>query len=406
MSGMSAVSGGNHSDVRQHEYVCRITTRDNRVIEQIVPAKTEREAKSIASRFGKVISVRKQNPLFKVFRQRLKPRERIILMQRLAMMLKSKVPVMEALDILYDSFSGVSRRVIQEIKTKTDATADLIRTIESMTYDFPAATIALIKAGAESGETHSALLDAAEFEKEMLEAKDGNKVAIFIAVMYYLIGMVAVIAIELWGIPYMKGLSFMKMVPTEKMELVYDISHYAFVIVIIMAVITVLIFAILLLRPVLPVVSDGLILKIPMIRDIIMSQRYYVTFYSLSRMLASGVRLDDAFRISIRNTPSGVIRSDLENALKAIIAGRLDWGKEMKHIDAADRAAILTAQNIDDVTESMRNVAKGKRDMYLYKISIFTPTLSAIGFITLMIAGVVIFAVSTIPMMEGMLNIL
>src|SRR3546814_20915780 len=82
-------------------------------------------------------------------------------------MVGSKVGTAEALRLIVTTFGGNVRRAAQGMLDRVEAGMDLPAAMEHDRKTLPMATTALVKAGAQGGETWRALKDAGDFEHKM-----------------------------------------------------------------------------------------------------------------------------------------------------------------------------------------------------------------------------------------------
>ena len=139
-----------------------------------VSADSESEARSAAAQHGLV--VRTSRRMLGDLGTHLTSREREVFLSKLATLLASRVGMGASLRLLGEQFTGRPREVAQLALQQVEAGADLCSALEAIgTQDFPAAQVALIRAGLRAGPTHVALEKACEFEAEMREVQQARR---------------------------------------------------------------------------------------------------------------------------------------------------------------------------------------------------------------------------------------
>src|SRR3546814_17117967 len=102
-------------------------------------------------------------------------------------MVGSKVGTAEALRLIVTTFGGNVRRAAQGMLDRVEAGMDLPAAMEHDRKNFPMATTALVKAGAQGGETWRALKDAGDFEHKMQTIRKSSSKEMLSATASFLI---------------------------------------------------------------------------------------------------------------------------------------------------------------------------------------------------------------------------
>ena len=153
-------------------YESKVKVGGNRVRAVEIQARNKDEAMKHMARMGRVVTFKKKSSID--WGIKMSAGERQIFFTRLSSMLSSRVGTSEALALLRDTFTGKIQEVSGRLLNYVQGGCDLAEAFERVgPPDFPSATIALIKAGARSGETGRAIKDAAVFEYELHNISKG-----------------------------------------------------------------------------------------------------------------------------------------------------------------------------------------------------------------------------------------
>jgi general secretion pathway protein F len=334
--------------------------------------------------------------------------ERQVMFTRLSSMLTSRVGTSEALALMRDTFSGRIREVSGKLLSYLDSGDDLAEAIERVgAPDFPEATVALVKAGARSGETGRAIKDAAHFEYELHNIKKGASKGLWSGLFAFLFAGVLTIVSTLYIGPKIMGSDLIKSAGSG-----VDISWVnttANVIGYTMAFLLALATALWLLgsvgRKILPSQSDALILRIPFYKDLILARNNFIVFYGLSLLIRSGVRLEEALRLSAHGAPRGALKNDLLAGERAVKAGK-PWAAAMKTLHPTDRAALLSAVDREQTASTLDTLASQYRELYAQRLASFVPVVNMLAAIFMTVAGGILFGESILPMLMASKSLL
>lgn len=387
-------------------FEARISAKGKMEALEIV-AKDVKEARGIARRSGKVVSIKKRSQWKNVSNKSLTPEMRIHFLQKLALMVRSKVPLTDALAKIESSFTGPVKRVAGQLKNTIKTGTIFQKALEELPNDFPDTCRALINAGMKSGEFYTALEDAYQFELEMMEVKKNAAMGLAYAIFNFMFGAVLILGTCYLFAPWFLDLPFMK--ASDEVDIDWAITM-GDVMGIIIALITGFVLALGLLqwiiKPMYPGAADRLILKLPVYRELVLSRNHFIVFYTLSRLIDSRIRLEEAMWLAYSGAPEGEVKEDLGRAHAAIKKGKRQWAEAMLHINEVDRASLMTSQDINDVVLAVRAVAQGKKEDYANTMRSVVPKLSLLGYLMMALAGFMLFVFSTIPVIQIMNGIL
>ncbi|MCP1674215.1 general secretion pathway protein F [Natronocella acetinitrilica] len=385
-------------------YKARIHGRQGtQVIE--VDAVDAQDAERKASRQGQVLSVKKT---FSIQIGGLSFPERQIMMTRLSQMLASKLGEGESLKLMRNTFSGGIKRVAHQLLIKVESGADLPRAIEEVGQPhFPPNVVAMIAAGSKSGDTWRALRDAAEFEREMIAIRKGGNATMIKSIAVMLLSMVAIVGTVFYGYPKVMDNPMMRAYSSSvnvdwAVDLSYAISYLIIGVLALMAALGLLSTV---GRVLFPRGADAVILRIPYFKDLVLARYNYIAFYGLSMLIGTGVRLRDAILLTAGTMRKGALRADMEKAADAIAAGR-EWSNSLRSLHPTDRAALSSSMDKAQIANSLSNIGVQYKELYRIRVEALGPMLQSVAMLSMTIAGVIIFALIILPMMqvmEGML---
>lgn len=378
--------------------------------ETLVSADTIDDARLESQGFGQILQIK---PLRKSqSKGKMSLSDRLVFMQRLASMLASRVGASEALDVIHSSFTGPVKEAARIMKDQLEnhgASFSEAMTVAGPRY-FPAATVAIVHTGSQGGDLAYALREAARFEKEIADLKKESGKGLLSALGSFVIGIVVILASTLYVAPLMlnsgfteksgDGASSMDWMMSMSSWLTYAASLAGFLIVSLFIVNVAL-------KPIAPVFVDQLILRIPYYRDMVLARSNYMVFFGLAILLKAGLRIEQAFSLTIETAPKGELRKDLERARDSIMNdGSAEWPYAMKMLHPTDRAALATAQDREQIAGTIEDLALQYRTLYRARLEAIVPILQVFSATFLSLAGFLLFAISTIPLLESSSNIL
>lgn len=380
------------------------------IVELELTAADEASVRRYAERQGRVVSVRKKSML--ASGGVLSVADRQIFFSRMVAMLKSRVGTSTALRLMRDTFKGPIGRMSGRLLTMVEAAGvDLATALERVgPPDFPATTVALIKAGAKGGDTPRAIKDAAKFEWEMDHIRGGSVKSVFMALFSLVGALVTNIGSTHYMGPQVMGSGMVSSAAQMKDGINIDWVHTAsdissgILIVLLLAVFG-LIFLSTVLKRVIPVIADGVIQRIPYYKDLVLAQKNFISLYGLSVLVRSGISIEEALQLSEEAAAPGALREDLKAARIAMKRGA-KWAPAMKSLHPTDQAALSFAVDRTHVADTLEALADQYRMLYKQRIETVGPLLQMVGAIFMVAAGGVMFAETIMPMLMASRNLL
>jgi general secretion pathway protein F len=148
-----------------------------------------------------------------------------------------------------------------------------------------------------------------------------------------------------------------------------------------------------------PSFCDKIILRIPFYKDLVLAKNNFVILYGLSRLVGTGVPMDQALHLQAVSAPKGSMRDDLEAAHKAIKAGR-PWAPAMKNLHPTDKAALSTSQDREQVSRALEAMSHQYQIIFAQRVATLAPVLQLLAVTFLVLSGVILFGMTVIPILQ------
>jgi len=373
-------------------------------------AASEAEARKIGSRTGQVLSIKKKGGGGARSFDRMSLADRMIFFQRLGAMLASRVGTSEALDIMYQSFTGHIKDAARILKDRIQAGATLPDAMEfAGPKYFPTAVVAIVKTGARGGDMAYAVKEAGRFEKELDDVRRSAKKGVGSAAFGFLAGVGTIMGSHFYVAPQIMESSLVKLAG-DSLDIGWVMTMSAtitWLAVFLLFLVGLVFFITVVLHPIAPEAIDRAIQKVPFYRDLALAKNNYMVFFGLAVLLKAGLRVEEAMRLTMDTAPRGELKQDLGRALEAIVKGSNEpWPNKMRMLHPTDRAALSTAQDRAQVASTIHELALQYQSIYNSRLELFAPIAQMVSAVFLSLAGFVLFAVSTIPLLQTMGSIL
>ncbi len=378
-------------------YHLKIVTRAG-TQSMLVQANNEADAKRIGQRRGRVVSVRKRSGFNLI--PGMTTNERYQWMVRMSSMIGAKVSTGDALRLMAREFGGNIKRASMGMLEKVEGGMDLPTAMAQDSRNFPSTTTALVKAGVASGETWKALRDAAEFEYKMATAHKGSMKQVWNAIGNFIVAGIMMIGTTQYFGPMVMNNPMFKNAKGVDTEMPRVVGNWCTgVMVVLLAVFAIFFLLGTVGRQTFPDIADKIILKIPFYKDLILSRNNHVTLYKLGLLIKSGVRIEEALRLTEESSPRGALKNDLKRSLVAVRSGK-PWASAMDTLHQTDKAALATSSDKQETARTLDMLANQYSDLYIQRISTFAPSLGMVSAIFVTLAGGVLFLQTILPMLQ------
>lgn len=380
-------------------FVAQVKSRTGEVRVMEIVADDLQAAMSLARRNGRVLSLKRKVNWGVV--KALTPADRQIFFTRLSAMLASRVGTSDALRLMRDHFHGQIKAVSGRLLNFVEAGDDLSGAFEKVgAPDFPEATVALIRAGARSGESWRAIKDAGDLEYQLANVKKGAAGGLWTAIGSFAFSAITIVVATLYVGPKIMSSSMFSALG-DGVDIGW-INTTATAIGYIMAALSgiggFMIGLAVIGRKIVPVQADELILRIPYYKDLILARNNYITLYGLGLLIKAGVRTEEALSLTAGSAPPGALRRDLEDAAQAVRSGR-SWAGALQTFHPTDRAALSSAVDREQIANTLDNLAHQYRDLYAQRLASLVPLLSLLAALFLSLAGAILFGQSIFPLL-------
>lgn len=377
-----------------------------KVTETTISARSVADARKQAGKRGQVIEVKAMGGGSS---SSLSLPDRLMFFQRLASMLGSKVGASEALEIIYQSFSGSIREAARILRDEIINGATLYEAMEAAGPKFfPESVVAIIKTGSKGGDLAYAIREAARFERELAQVKKESSKGIGSALMGFVAGVITILASTYYVAPMILNSSLVTAAGGSDVGWVMTLANVISIIALIASLILGSIFFYgVVIRPFAPAAVDRGILKIPFYRDMALAKTNYMVFFGLAVLLKAGLRVEESLELTIEAAPKGELRNDLERARAAIVKGSpKPWPYYMTMLHPTDKAALATAQDREQTARTIEELAHTYQSLYRSRLELFVPAMQMFSAVFLSLAGFVLFGVSVIPLMQSTSSIM
>lgn len=370
---------------------------ENRIIE----ADSIESATRISRKYGKLITIKKtaNNDWMQ---SGLNISDRQVFLQRLSAMYASRVGAGESLSLMEQHFEGQIKRVAGRMLKLVENGADIGEAMEGIgAPDFPSTTVALVKSGSKGGDTAASLRSAAEFEMEMVRIKRESGSGIWSAVGGFFTAVGLTFGTTRYFGPMMLESDLMQIAGDGiNVQWAKDLGLFSEIFMGLFAFVFIALYLLSTVgKKLMPTVSDKIILKIPFYRDLVLSKNNYTTTYGLSLLVKSGVPMEQALRLAGESSPPGIMRDNLNDAVKNVKEGR-PWAQAMQNLHPTDRAALGSSLDKEGLSLSLDAISLQYRSLYGSRIAILSPMLQMISVIFLCISGVVLFGLTVVPVLQ------
>lgn len=386
-------------EVKTKSFDVRIIDKDNNTRNINIHAFNADSASNMALSEGSVLSVKRKVKFFNGVK--LTSSERFIFLMRLSTMLSSKLGAGESLRLMQDSFTGNIREVSGELLKKLETTDNFGQALEEVgPAAFPSSLVALVKAGELGGDTGDALREAANFEQELNDIKQESGKGMGSAIFGFLVAGGFLVGSSFYMGPKVKGImeSFPGAAPdTSMVDFLAMVMGWGMLVI--MVIFLILLFLGSVIKGIMPNFADKVILMIPFYRDLILSKNSYSTLYGLSMLINSGVNIEESLRITRDNAPKGSMKTDLNDALNAILEGE-EWPDRMSTLHDTDKASLKTSSDKEQIAKTLHNLSFQYRRLYSERIKIIIPTMQLITAMLLSVTGSIMFGQIIMPMLQ------
>ena len=331
---------------------------------------------------------------------KVKTEEIVSIFKGLGNLLKMREPLSKAIDRVSSSLTKNSAMlpVLSHIKNDIEKKGyQFSRAMEPYSSIFGPMATAMVLAGDNSGRLGESLIAAAQHRKKM----DGLKSSVLKKLAYPLILVVSSIVLTafqaLFVMPAMAKGKPPEANPPLLTIIMSSISSWAPFLALSIIGGCVAIFVWYKQNP---RDAERWMFRIPVLKEIIFYQSYFVVFGTMSDLMEVGVHLPDALKIATKTTNLVTVKMELNKAHKALEGGK-KWPAELKSLNSIERGMLEQALSDKNIVEDFRAISARYYEMYLEKIESIGPRVQVAT--TLFTVGVVLITVMTtiVPYFKG-----
>ncbi len=372
--------------------------RGSDIQEVTVVGYSEAEARKSAERQGIVLGITQAKaPKLKMG---MKRSDRFVFLMRMSTMIGSKLPVTESLRLMISSFPGKIKEAAQNALPLVERGMSLGDALAQDSKNFPGSVGLLIKSGSAGGNTANALREAAEFERLIGEAAKGATFSILRSFAYMFVALALLLVNQYKVVPEMFDSQIMKMAKDADFSFWKNIGIYFIVLQVgILLFLTFLVGLATFGRRISPDKVDAFILKIPIMRDIVISQDNFIGLYRMGLLVEAGVPMNEVLMSCAESSRPGALKQDFKRAYLAMKRGE-KWPTHMMTLHPTDRAALTLMPDNDELAKNLNFMAEQSKTLYLERLKIVSPIMDVFSAIMMSIAGFIILIVTTIPQLQ------
>ncbi|MEL0637598.1 type II secretion system F family protein [Marinomonas sp. TI.3.20] len=288
--------------------------------------------------------------------KRLDPRERSLILRRIANLVKTKQRLTTSLALLAESMPQAPKRVALEIKDNLEAGLDLSQALDKCNKDIPPTITAIIRSSSANGGMHEGLINAAKFDEAINAQAKTNYFKLFGALTQLYMGIALTMVSSFVLTPIIMSPAYiLKDDPIIKLSVsAGDWIMYGSIAV--GAYITFILILQTLYKGINPVQADQLLVKLPFVKKAVLSQRIYVACHSLSFLFRTSVSVGDILKLVHESLPPGKLSNELIVASRAARNGET-WSDALKSLDPTDRVALENAETKIQIAETLVSTA-------------------------------------------------
>lgn len=386
--------------MQQHLFVAKILGNEG-AQHLTISATSLAEAHALASSQGRVVSCKKIRQLLPS--RALTSEEREQFLTQMSFLTGAGVGTGQALRILQENGTGRTRDVAAELLQAVEQGSSLAAALSLTTKpDFPSATRAMVWAGYRAGAGSEALEAASHFEAELRELKQASNSGLISAAVGFGGAAVATLASVFYmGPKILESTLVASAGDAVNVDWAMTLGLVLGTLMLLMiAGASVLGWVHYVVRKVAPRWADSVTLAVPLWNSIALGQERFLSLYAVSSLLAQHIELEKAFETAVEGMVPGMYRQELVAASEAVKHG-MPWVSEFALMSPLDKAALRGAANREQLAQIFGKIAHLTKSRYARARQSLAIALQAVAALCLVTAGGLLFALSTLPLLQS-----
>jgi type II secretory pathway component PulF len=258
-----------------------------------------------------------------IFERKIEPKAIILFTKQLSVLLKSAVPLLQALELLIDQFDGKFRRILIKIKDGVKSGEPLAKELARYPRLFSNVYVQLVRAGEASGKLDLILLRLTGYLERAEETKKRVKKAMTYPIFMLSFAVLVVIGLLMYLVPQLKGI-FEKTgktlpTPTQVLITLSDFTVNNFYLLLVAFIAAGIFFIYWRSTPQGKYRIDEVFLKFPLTAYFSRTKAVVQFSKTLGMLLESGVNLSEALDIVCNIVDNRVLTKKLNEARDKII---------------------------------------------------------------------------------------
>lgn len=331
-----------------------------------------------------------------IFRKKVKMVDLAQFCRQFSIMLEAGISIAGALDVLkLQTMNPTLRECLNDIYTEIQKGASLSSVMRNYPDIFPGILLSMTEAGEASGQLDRVYVRLADhFEKEYKQ-RQKVKGAMTYPIIILIIALFVVVVMVVQVIPtFGKALSGMNVELPKITQVMLNISDFviSYWYVLVLGVIGIIIcFKLLSDSQKGKSIVDSIVLKLPLVADVMKTMMTARLSRGLSTMLSSGVLILESLEITQRILGNSVLMKKMNTAIDQLKQGRSlsQTIGELQYFPPLALSMIKTGEEAGNLDETLRKAANFYEDQLEEKIQKLTTFLEPIIMIAL--GGVVVF---------------
>ncbi len=349
--------------------------------------------------------------LQRLFAKKVTVKDKILLTKQLAILLKSGVPILQAIETLIEQFEGGVKTMLVRIKDDVKEGTSLADALAKYPKVFEKIYIQLVRAGEATGKLETILERLTVYleRRETITKKVKGAMQQPIIQLVVAVGVVAVLVMKV--VPQMaKNFASQKQELPWPTQFILSISNFMisyFFLIIIAVVAIIALFKFWKATPAGGRQWDQLKLKLPLIKYLSKTNAVVQFSYTLGLLLEGGVNIAEALDIVVSVIDNRVLASALRTARDNIVKeGKIaEYLQQTKMFPPIAIYLIKTGEQSGQLDKMLLTVADIYEKEYVELIDTMTGLISPIMLIVMaVIVGFIVLAIA-MPMMQQIQNI-